>query len=92
MARKAHTRPLISVTRDADGGLTLHDPQSDLVVSIIATHPDIHGPRGLFVEVYAYNGGPVPWQDASRRERDDDGITRPDSRHPTIAFYAGKEG
>ena len=85
-------RRSITISRDDDGGLTLHDPQSDLVVSVIATHPDANGPRGLFVEVYAYRGGEVPWQDATRRQVEDDGITRPDPRHPTIAFYAQEAG
>jgi len=88
MTRKAHTRPSISVTRDADGGLTLHDPQSDLVVSLIATHPDANGPHGLYVEVYAYAGGPVPFQAATVET--DAAVNRAADypAHPTFAFYA----
>lgn len=77
--RNPYNRPPLTVEHDSDGGLTIHDPQSNLVVSLVSTHPAASGPRGLYVEVYAYNGGPVPWQDASRPG---------DNRHPTIAFYA----
>ena len=41
-------RPVITVTRDDDGGLTIHDPDTDLVVSLITTHPE----RG--VELYDF--------------------------------------
>lgn len=87
MTRK-DKRPRLGVTRDDDGGLTIHDPQSDLVVSIIATNPLANGPRGLFVEVYAYRGGDVLAEDATRREPGDDSpVTFRIGRHPTIAFY-----
>ena len=96
-------RPVITVTRDDDGGLTIHDPDTDLVVSLITTHPDANGPRGLHIEVYAYRGGEVMWQEATRPVCECDhahALCLPDhhpegwgelrfgiARHPTIAFY-----
>ena len=82
-------RKAITVTRDDDGGLTLHDPASGLVLSVIATHPDANGPRGLFVECYAYAGGPVPWQNATRPPLTDEDPYA--SAHPTFAFYARED-
>jgi hypothetical protein len=91
---RTNKRPAITVTRDDDGGLTLHDPQSGLVLSVIATHPDANGPRGLFVECYRYKGGDVLWQDATLRvARVPDAVADNDGRdrHPTIAFYGETE-
>jgi len=90
MSTQEHKRPALAVTRDSDGGLTIHDPQSGLVVSLIATHPDANGPRGLTVEVYAYRGGPVPFQAASLGTLDAITSNRA-TPHPTFAFYAAKE-
>jgi hypothetical protein len=77
-------RPSIHVTRDEDGGLTLSDPASGVVLSVISTNPAASGPIGLYVEAYAYRGGPIAWQEATTRT----GI----ARHPTFAFYVMPEG
>lgn len=93
--RGRHVRVHPKVTYDDDGGLTIHDVQSNLVVSIIGTHPDASGPRGLHIEVYDYNGREVLMEDAVQMR---DGRTNGDmarggglrlviAKHPTIAFY-----
>lgn len=90
--RATHKRPALEITRDPDGGITVHDPGSDLVVSIIATSPAANGPHGLHVEVYAYRGGAVLWSDVSRREVDDATPIRVGiNRHPTFSFFGANE-
>lgn len=85
-------RPPIKVTRDDDGGLTLHDPLSGIVLSVIATHPAANGPKGLYVEAYSYQPGDVMWEDVTRREIGDDSPrVFAIARHPTIAFYAERD-
>ena len=54
-ATAALRRPRIKY--DEDGGITVHDVQSDVVLSIIGTHPDSNEPKGLIVEAYAYSIG-----------------------------------
>lgn len=60
------------VTKDDDGGLTIHDVGTGLVVSIISTHPAASGPHGLTIEVYDYKGrdilSGVPLRIARRHE------------------------
>jgi hypothetical protein len=88
MAVATKKRAALEVRRDSDGGLTIRDPQSDLMLSVMPTNPDANGPRGLYVEVYAYQGGDVMWQEATRREvSDETPLSFGIARHPTIAFY-----
>lgn len=81
---KTKTRPALTVDHDSDGGLTIHDPQSDLVVSIITTHPNASGPRGLYVEVYDYRGRNVIGQDVPG---DNEPIATRIRHHLTTAYY-----
>lgn len=88
MTRNPYGRKRLNVEHDSDGGLTIHDPHSDLVVSIISTHPAASGPHGLTVEVYDYRSGDVMWTDVTRREPGDDSpVALTIKRHPTMAFY-----
>lgn len=47
------------VTRDSDGGLTVHDKRSGVIVSILPSHPGSNSPASLTLEVYAYTTGKV---------------------------------
>lgn len=47
-------RVRLNVTQDEDGGVTVGDPQSGLVLSIIPSHPASNGPRTLLVEAYTW--------------------------------------
>jgi hypothetical protein len=80
----------VAVTYDDDGGCTVRDTRSGLLVSIIGTHPDASGPIGIHVEVYDYNGREVLMQDASI-PKDKDGNDMPlrltIAKHPHVAFY-----
>ena len=85
----------VAVTYDDDGGCTVKDIRSGLVVSIIGTHPDANGPIGIYVEVYDYHSRDVLMQDATKlREAHLDDNEQPEAplrlviaHHPTIAFY-----
>lgn len=78
--RRARTErtPLV-VTHEEDGGLTIHDEASGVVLSVIATHPSASGPKGLFVEAYAYaSAKSIVTQDASNPRN---------PRVPVTAYY-----
>ena len=94
IARSNPERPPLKVTPDSDGGITVRDPQSDLVLSIIATHPSANAPKGVYVEVYDYYGKDVLMEDATRM-KNEDGYDQPlrlvIAHHPTIAFYPDNE-
>ena len=88
---RASQRPALTVTRDNDGGLTVHDSQSGIVLSVIGTNPAANGPKGLFVEAYAYAGGPVTVQAASVASAAIIATPALAIPHPTIAFYSTPE-
>lgn len=69
--------PLI-VTHDDDGGITVRDPQSNIVLSVISSHPAANGPRTVIVEAYHYESGvyEVFTDDSRVRNR------------PVLTFYA----
>jgi hypothetical protein len=50
-------RPRLIVRHDEDGGITIEDIASGVVISIIGTHPLAHGPRSLVIEAYAREDG-----------------------------------
>ena len=82
----------LTVTRDSDGGITVHDKASGIVLSVVGTHPLASGPRGLFIEAYAYRGGPVTTQVASIATGE--AVTIDAAKpvhHPTFAFYARED-
>lgn len=56
-AIRRHQRPRMEVTRDDDGGITVNDPHSGVVLSVVSSHPDINGPVGLHVEAYVFESG-----------------------------------
>lgn len=98
MARRQEGKRVpLTVTHDDDGGLTIHDQASGLVVSVIATHPLVNGPKGLVIEVYDYHGQDVLMEDAvqMRRGRRDDEEDAPVrlvvAHHPTVSFYPSNE-
>ena len=71
-------RPKLTVTHDDDGGITVKCPQSGMVFSIIETHPSALGPKGAFVEAYAYEmKHEVLVQNVPTNRN-----------HPTTAYYA----
>lgn len=86
---RSKSRPALIVTRDDDGGLTIRDPQSDLVLSIIATHPDASGPRGVTLEVYDYRGRDVLASNITPPKPGEEYAPVPltIAHHPTFAFY-----
>lgn len=55
--RRGGPRPVLSVRHEDDGGLTIQDHHSGIVVSIIGSHPLASGPRSLVLEAYAYETG-----------------------------------
>lgn len=82
MPRSKTERPRLLVTHDEDGGITIQCPQSGVVLSVIETHPSASGPKGTFVEAYAYESKhTISAQDASR----------PDAPHSVTAYYVHPE-
>lgn len=55
--RRGGPRPVLSVRHEDDGGLTIQDHHSGIVVSIIGSHPLASGPRSLVLEAYAFEMG-----------------------------------
>lgn len=94
MTRKhERTRPPLSVTRDSDGGLTIHDPASGIVLSVISSHPYASGPKSLTVEAYAYRGGDILASDITPPPLGEPWTAVPlrIARHPTYTFTAPNE-
>lgn len=50
-------RPTLIVTHAEDGGVTIEDVASGIVLSVIGTHPLANGPRSLVLEAYAREDG-----------------------------------
>lgn len=89
MARIPKRIPLV-VTRDTDGGITVHDRASGVVLSIIATYPTANGPHGVTVEVYSYHGGDILASDITPPPPGEAWTVIPlrVAHHPTYSFHA----
>jgi len=52
--KRQRERRAPTVTHDGDGGVTIHDIDTGIVVSIISSSPYANGPRSLIIEPYAW--------------------------------------
>lgn len=57
-ARRTKPGPLL-VSHGEDGGVTIQDQASGIILSVIGSHPLASGPRSLILEAYAYETGRV---------------------------------
>ena len=80
--RKVDKRPELLISHDSDNGVTLRDPLSGVVLSIISTHPLANGPKGLIVEAYSIESGRQML--AQKHEP----RLAPNPAHPVVTFYA----
>jgi len=56
----------LNVAKDTDGGVTIRDEATGVVVSVIGTNLDANGPRGVVIEVWDYRGGRIERYDWTR--------------------------
>ena len=81
---KAKGRDL-EVVLDNDGGVTLRDRISGVVLSIIGTHPDANGPKGLIVEANAWESD----KEIAVEDTPPDLLRNP--RNPVRTYYTDPE-
>jgi hypothetical protein len=85
VGRKRGPSP-ITVTHDKDGGVTIHEFGSDIVISIIGKPREANGPRTVTIEAYAYPMGKRVGYEAIPP----DNLRNP--KNPTLVFWLEDEG